>query len=299
MSTWRQRLIGQHGEEARHQLRTLGEDTLDDDTHDTIIRQQWLDSVKSFSSDASLKEELQVRLSGNTTTTGSLDFKIGDALLKPLEDSISTAAKRDLELEIVGLSAGSTVLHVRATPMGISEDNADLMPDTGSSPADIAIRNFISLIKAAESGEDLHKWASAQWSLYRLVEALDRFDLALGLRWLSRTGTVRSSRLTSRGRQYVHTLHDLRDEKTSQIVRGRITELREAGTAKVKTGSSRNSPAYDVRIPKDALIGMHLELGQQVAFRVQVITKYDKLDNERSREYHFVELADTETSTIF
>jgi hypothetical protein len=299
MSTWRQQLTAKHGREAERQLRALGDDVLDDDAHETIIRQQWFEAAKEFSPDASLREELQVRLSGETIETGSLSFKVGEALLKPLEDGISTAAKRDLDLEIVGLSAGSTILHVQATPTSLHDDNADRMPETGSSPADMAMRSFIRLVDAAESGKELYEWPSAQWPLYRLVEALDRFDVTLGLRWLSRTGTVRSSRLTSQGRRYVRALHDLREEESNQIVRGRITELREAGIVKVKTGTSRTAPAYDVRVQKDALIGMHLELGQQVAFRVQVIARYDRLGNEHSREYYFMGVIDTKTSKMF
>lgn len=298
MSTWRQQLMAKHGREAEQHLRELGEDVLDDDAHHTVIRQQWLDAAKELSSGATLKEELQIRLSGESIETGSLNFKIGEALLKPLEDGISSAAKRDLDLEIVGLSAGSTVLHVQATPTSLHEDDVDRMPESGSSQADAAMRSFIRLVDAAESERDIREWSSSRWPLYRLVEALDKFDLALGLRWLSRTGTVRSSRLTSRGRRYVRGLHILRPEKTTHVIRGRITELREAGIVKVKVGSARNSPAYEVRVSKDALIDMHLELGQQVAFRIETIVQYDQLGNDCSREHFFVERVDLHTTPM-
>ncbi|MGI8335990.1 hypothetical protein ACRYCC_39115 [Actinomadura scrupuli] len=299
MSSWRQRLSEMHEAEAVEYLRSLGPDVLSDDDHETVLRTQWVESVKNYAPDAALTEELLVRLSGNNIEPGALDFKVGESLLKPLEDGISAAANQELKLEITGLSVGSTVLHVRATPATVSGKEEGALPSLGLSPANAAILGFIRLITAAESEGDLREWAPAYNSLDHLVQALDKFDLSLGLRWLSLSGLVRSTTLTGRGRQYVRSLRDTREEVSTIVVRGRVTELREAGVVKIKSGPSRTSAAYEVKVEREKLISMHLELGEKVAFLSRVLTKFDRLGHERSRNYFFLERVESQDSSIF
>ena len=54
-------------------------------------------------------------------------------------------------------------------------------------------------------------------------------------------------------------------------ISGRVTELRESGQVKVKTGTRRNSPAYLVQVPPEDLIAMRLSFGDAVNFLVEEV----------------------------
>ncbi|MBX6768195.1 MAG: hypothetical protein IRY90_13755 [Actinomadura rubrobrunea] len=284
MSTWRQALKDKYGAEAEQQLKALGTDVLDDDTHDTIIRRQWLDAAREYRPDAALKEELQIRLIGSTVETGALGFEIVKKLLGPLRMAIAPTTKKDLGLRLVGLSAGGTILLVQAAPTRPRSDTDPLLSDTGSSPADVAIRHFIRLIDTAESEGDIREWYSALKHLYKLVDVLDEFDLSMALRWLSRTGAVRSSRLTRRGRSHVRALQAVHTKKERKTISGRITELHKSGHVKIKSDFS-----YSVDVAWDTLNDMHLELDQEVSFIVEATTTSDKFGVKESHAYEFVE----------
>ncbi|AXQ55682.1 hypothetical protein [Streptomyces koyangensis] len=298
MSTsWRQRALERNREANRQFFAELEEDHQDPDSREEELRRFWLEAARHYDSSATLDEELTVRLKGDAVDRGALDFRIGDALLKPLRDGVSAAARKDVELELTGISQGSTVLHVRpkiteSTELQGQEDLASV----DSSVADPAIRDLLKLVDAAENERDVRQWERMIPGLDGVVEALDKFDLSMEMRWRSLDGAVRSSSLSGRGKGYVRNLRNVDLYKSQSVITGRITELREAGLVKVKTGLSRRSTAYEVRVERDNLIDMHLELGMTVSFVVQVIKRKDKIGRERSTEYRFVRMGDGQGS---
>ncbi|PKA35983.1 hypothetical protein [Streptomyces sp. SM8] len=294
MSTsWRQRALERNREANRQFFAELEEDHQNPDSREEELRRFWLEAARHYDSTATLDEELTVRLKGDTADRGALDFRIGDALLKPLRDGVSAAARKDVELELTGLSQGSTVLHVRPkTPESMELQGQEDLASVDSSVADPAIRDLLKLVDAAENERDVRQWERMIPGLDGVVEALDKFDLSMEMRWRSLDGAVRSSSLSGRGKGYVRNLRNVALYKSQSVITGRITELREAGLVKVKTGLSRRSTAYEVRVERDNLIDMHLELGMMVSFVVQVIKKKDKIGRERSTEYRFVRMGD-------
>lgn len=295
MSTsWRQRALERNREANRQFFAELEEDHQNPDSREEELRRFWLEAARHYDSTATLDEELTVRLKGDTADRGALDFRIGDALLKPLRDGVSAAARKDVELELTGLSQGSTVLHVRPkTAESMELQGQEDLASVDSSVADPAIRDLLKLVDAAENERDVRQWERMIPGLDGVVEALDKFDLSMEMRWRSLDGAVRSSSLSGRGKGYVRNLRNVALYKSQSVITGRITELREAGLVKVKTGLSRRSTAYEVRVERDNLIDMHLELGMMVSFVVQVIKKKkDKIGRERSTEYRFVRMGD-------
>ncbi|MFJ5099307.1 hypothetical protein [Streptomyces sp. NPDC088557] len=296
MSTsWRQRALERNREGNLRFFAELGEDPGDADSQQEELRRFWLEAARHYDPTASLHEELTVRLTGEAADEGALDFRIGDVLLKPLRDGVSAAARRDIELELTGISQGSTVLHVRPKKQESPDDSGqEEVTQIDSSPADPAIRDLLKLVDAAENEQDIRQWERMIPGLDGLVEALDKFDLSVEIRWMSLDGTVRSSSLSGRGKDYVRRLRNLDTHKSRTVVTGRITELRDRGLVKVKTGTSRKSAAYDVRVDQEMLYGMHLELGMNVSFVVQVIKRKDRIGRERSVEYVFIEMGESQ-----
>ncbi|MFF0188972.1 hypothetical protein [Streptomyces sp. NPDC005244] len=110
-------------------------------------------------------------------------------------------------------------------------------------------------------------------------------------------GGVRRARLTERGRRYVERLSETRDRDQSITISGRITELRESGWVKVKTGTAKNAPAYDVRFEEPGeLLRMRPGLGDNVHFRVRFRQRLDAVGTARSTEYTYLGPAAEQTS---
>lgn len=293
MSTsWRQRALERNREANARFFADQDSEHLTEDAYEEELRRHWLEAVRHYDPAAQLHEELVVRLRGEAADRGALDFRIGDALLKPLKEGVSAAARKEVELELTGISRGSTVLHVRpSVPEIVSEDGEDLTV-VDSSVADPAMRDLLKLVDAAEQEQDVRRWERIVPGLDGVVEALDKFDLSMDMRWFSLDGTVRSSHLSRRGKDYVRSLRDTEVQKSRMGMTGRITELRESGVVKIKTGVSRISSAYEVRVHPESLIGMHLELGMTVSFVVEVARKTDRIGRARSTEYRFLRVSD-------
>ena len=84
-------------------------------------------------------------------------------------------------------------------------------------------------------------------------------------------------------------LREPRNRDQEITISGRITELRESGWVKVKTGTAKNSPAYDVRFeePQD-LLRMRPGLGDNVHFPVRFRQGLDSVGIARSTEYTYL-----------
>ncbi|MFJ3954267.1 hypothetical protein ACIPXV_30255 [Streptomyces libani] len=295
MSTnWRQRVL-ERNRAANDQYFAQHESPHgDDDEYETTLRQNWLDAARHYDPQAHLREELTLRLQGELADGGALNFRIADALLKPLREGVSAAARKDVDLELVGISQGSTVLHVQPAKDPSFQENAEEIARVDSSAADPAMRDLLKLIDAAENEQDVRPWERMVQGLDGVVEALDRFDLSMDVRWCALDGAVRSSRLTQRGKVFVRNLRNVDLVKTRNTITGRVTELRESGVVKIKTGTSRRSAAYEVRFEPHDLIGMHLELGVTVSFAVEKLEKRDKIGRVRSTEYRFLRVSDAQ-----
>ncbi|MFF0409917.1 hypothetical protein ACFYUY_05705 [Kitasatospora sp. NPDC004745] len=295
MSTsWRQRVLERNRLANAQFFADQEEDHLSSEAYQEDLRKNWLEAARHYDPTARLYEELTVRLRGEAADRGALDFRVGDALLKPLREGVSAAARKDVDLELTGVSRGSTVLHIHPKFPEIASSDAPEIIEVDSSAADPAIRDLLKLIDAAEHEQDVRQWERIVPCLDGLVEALDRFDLSMEMRWSSLDGSVRASHLSGRGKSYVRSLRALQLSRTKMAVTGRITELREKGLVKIKTGSAKNSTAYEIRVSPEHLMSMHLELGVTVSFVVEVTKKVDKLGRPKSTEYNFVRIGDSQ-----
>jgi hypothetical protein len=265
-----------------------GSAALDGDEFDSEANRTRLASLRSFDSQASLEEELRVRLVSSSLHEGALSFDAGAILLRPLQDSISSLAGDSVELELVGVSAGSTVLHVR--PRQVREagpvDIAGVPVDATSTEA--PLRAFVELLRAAESESDLGQWVKAVDALGRFSRALERFDAQADVGWSGVSGEVQSAWFGRSGRDYVRRMLETSAQPVTLPISGRVTELRESGVVRVKAGATRKSPSYEVKMEPGDLLGMHLEIGQTVHFMVRLEQQVDQLGQVRATDVFFV-----------
>ncbi|MFF1871452.1 hypothetical protein [Kitasatospora herbaricolor] len=279
-----------HGESTARRLEEEGAEDRDDDLVESDLRRANLDYLQRYDPQAQVDEELQIRLTGDHAATGALQFDWGNALLRPLQDSVSAAAHRQVPLELTGLSRGSTIMHVRPRPAPDPEPDYDGLP-LDISPADAGVRALVNLLRALEDEQDVRAWSEILDPVDAVVKALDKFDLGMGLKWLASDGDVRTATLTTRGRAYVARLRETHTAIDVQRLSGRITELRSSGVVRIKTGVSKKSPAWDVKFDDaEQLFAMRLALGDQVRFVVEQRRTFDAMSRTRATEYRFLDV---------
>jgi hypothetical protein len=291
----RRAILDRHRANLDSWLADEGTEVLDGDAFETESNRARLAGLRELDPGASLHEELRVRLVASSLEQGALTFDAGTALLKPLQDSVASLANDQVELELTGVSVGSTVLHVR--PRHAVHSPTDEDPAVGELPIDStstedALRGFVELVAAAEHEEDLRRWLKAADAFGRFSKALDKIDAQVDVAFSGVSGEVRSAWFGQRGRDYVRRILDTTPKPETITVSGRVVELRESGVVKVKTGVQRNAPAYDVRVDPPDLLGMHLELGQSVSFVVRLVQQVDGLGQAQSVDVLFVSTVD-------
>ncbi|WP_405526141.1 hypothetical protein OG426_27750 [Streptomyces canus] len=278
-------------------LDRLGTEDRDDEEIEAEHRASRLAATREYAPDARLDEELQLRLTGPDAEGGALRFQWGGALLQPVEHMVSVAAGTPVQLELTGISAGSTVVHAR--PVAIASDAAEpaALDTPTTSAASAGLGTLTTLLDAVEAERDIREWARLFDAVEAVSRALSRYALDLGVTWYDAEGHMRSARLTERGRQYVKRLRETKDRDQEIIISGRITEMRESGLVKVKTGTAKNAPAYDVRFEEpDELLRMRPGLGDNVHFRVRFRQQLDSMGIARSTEYTYLGSAAEQTS---
>lgn len=291
---WRERrralLAGDPGaaEVATRLLDEMGTEERDHEEIEAEHRASRLAAMREYEPTAQLDEELLLRLTGPDTEGGALRFQWGNALLDPVENALSAAAGTPVQLELTGVSAGSTVVHARPVGSSASED-AGTLPAGTTTAASTGMRTLTELLSALESEQDVRAWVRIFDAVDALARALGKYRLDLGVTWYGADGGMRRARLTERGRRYVERLRETRDRSQEILISGRITELRESGWVKVKTGTVKNAPAYDVRFENPAeLLRMRPGLGDNVDFRVRFTQRLDSVGIARSTEYVYV-----------
>ncbi|MEU5704291.1 hypothetical protein [Streptomyces aurantiacus] len=301
--SWRERRRALAGddpaetERAARLLDTLGTEDRDDEEIEAEHRASRLAAAREYAPDARLEEELQLRLTGPDTAGGALRFGWGDALLEPVEHMVSVAAGTPVQLELTGISVGSTVVHAR--PVAVPADPAEPegLDVSATSAAASGLGTLTTLLDALESERDVREWVKLFDAVEAVSRALSRYELNLGVTWYDADGGLRRARLTERGRHYVKRLRETKDRDQEITISGRVTELRESGLVKVKTGTAKNAPAYDVRF-EDAgeLLRMRPGLGDNVHFHVRFRQQLDSMGIARSTEYTYLGQAAEQTS---
>jgi hypothetical protein len=284
-------------ERAAHLLDRLGTEDRDDEEIEAEHRASRLAAAQEYAPDARLDEELQLRLTGPDVDGGALRFQWGDALLHPVEHMVSVAAGTPVQLELTGISAGSTVVHARPVFVPAVATDSDVLDAPSTSAASTGFGILTTLLDALESERDVREWTRLFDAVDAVSRALSRYELDLGVTWYDADGRMRRARLTERGRSYVRRLRETTDRDQEIIISGRITELRESGLVKVKTGTAKNAPAYDVRFEEpEELLRMRPGLGDNVHFRVRFRQQLDSMGIARSTEYTYLGPAAEQTS---
>ncbi|MEU0239698.1 hypothetical protein ABZ234_18600 [Nocardiopsis sp. NPDC006198] len=299
--SWRSRAKRRHGEKINDRLNGLLEEPpLTSDEIETQRRLNLLDSMQSMDPTATLEEELTIRLSGESAK-GALEVGDSDNLLRPIREIIRGSSSSDVELELFGVSSGSTVLHLRpkktSPAFDDTRDEVYLNFETTDS-VDFAVREMIKFVDATEEGDGISRWAkkdSTIEGMERFVEALDKRDLEAQFTWSATDGTVRSSRLTRRGRENMAKIGQTRATSREEIVRGYVSEIiisETSGKVKIKKSLRKNAPAVLISFSESELRSTPLQIGQEAEFVIRITEHRDQIGRIAKTEVHFSRLSE-------
>lgn len=286
-------------DKAARLLEALGTEDRGDEEVEGEHRTSRLAAAREYAPNARLDEELRLRLTGPDTQGGALRFQWGDALLHPMEAAVSAAAGTPVQLELTGISAGSTIVHARPVAGAVSPEPG-ILEAPATSAASTGMSALTELLRALETESDVREWSRLFDAVESLSRALGKYRLNLGLTWYDADGGTRRAQLTERGRSYVERLRETRDRDQEITISGRITELRESGWVKVKAGTAKNAHAYDVRFEDpEELLRMRPGLGDNVHFRVRFRQRLDSVGIARSTEFTYLGPAAEQTALPF
>lgn len=240
---------------------------------------------------------LDVHVSGPGVGVGALSVRIVDELLPPIQGEVDAAlpdtARHLTGLELVGIGAGSAVLHLQPTVATLDADEEHPLPMV-SSAIDSAIRRVFDMHDAVERGSPAAEIVSLGQPdminrLHRLVNVLEENDLTLRMLWRSPTAPRRMSVLTRRGRTYAGTLFETDQEERQTVVAGYVFEQSLKGTLKLKRDPKvKTSAAYEIDIPRETLEAADLRLGMYVRVLVIERRRRDRLGQRTDPTYEFV-----------
>jgi hypothetical protein len=225
--------------------------SLDDvpDDQDDVLFDARVEALRRVMPDAGPRTELRLRLAGPNVRDGFYDAEMESVLADPLRREFSAAVgakpSQQVEFGLVGVSAGSVVLHYRPKVLSVSDEG----PQSGVEivPADGAIRRVLRLhdlfesqadaaeIRAATQGNDQFLRGARD-----VVHALTRFDLEMTASWWSPRGDTIRSRLTRQGRTYAEGIFS-QAEDTSQVqVWGLVAALDVDGLVTIRRSGSQH-----------------------------------------------------------
>lgn len=294
-TNWREALLARHRESELLIDSETSTPSKNDPVWDSAIRKQKLDLMRHFDPEARLDEELAVRLIGDSAISSALPID-WITLLRPLQACVNEFSEKEVKLELSEFSHGSTVIHFRA--MGAIESDSVAGAPIDQTHLASAVNALLKMVSDADACGDMRAWKTHICPFERLVDELEELDLTADFRWLARTGDVNSARLSKDGIQYVRALRESREIERSQVIGGRITELRESGHVKVKAGMKKNSTAWDVKFDSNHLKNMKLTLGEQVHWRVRQVVSEDRLHREDTLRWEFIEVAHEESFIV-
>lgn len=302
---------------------------LSSDEMESAIRENQLHAMREVDAEARLTEELTLRLQSPEIPEGLLLPGTADPIVRRLQDFVPSADESKIEFGLVGISAGSTVLHLRpvrrrktapsgdqvqgrsdenehdrAPTLPESEDRlvvgeagpADAAASSGDeygSEVDAAMQQLMRLVEAAEQDTEFVAPRRVLAAFEALVQTLDKQELDVDFGWHADTGRVRTGRLTSRGRAVARRRMQHRVTHHDRTLRGYINELTasgDKGVVVIRSSPDRQRGSHRIQISRADMIRNALAFGERVAMLVDVEERVDPLSGKRSRTFAFKQL---------
>lgn len=260
------------------------------------LDRNWREAAEQLTgSSAQLSRWLSLRLRGTDRPDGALDSRVTTELLgalnKEVREAAPEAAENALALELVGMSAGSTILHFEPANNIESQTSDQIASEVD--PLDDAISTIFDLHEVVHSRGDVRRFASNPGLLRGfkdLTTALEKNELELDMEWRSATGRNRHVQINRSDVTYAQTLWSESSETHQRLITGIVTVLNLGGMFTLKLSVARTAKKYDIHMPEGRdLISLGLTLGETVTVNVKEINTVNSLGVELALRYEFLD----------
>ncbi|MFG1889787.1 hypothetical protein ACGFIR_18195 [Micromonospora sp. NPDC049051] len=267
---------------------------------DEILDRNYYETIASYDQSARLGRRLDLTVSGEKVSAGSLDINIAEDILRAFSQEVDGAATAQgvsemPKLELAGISRGSAILHLvptgtEAAPAG---DEIPIVADR----LDAVLERINRLHDLAEREGDLREFGNSApllKGLHELTKALDQHNLQLRLRWRSATGAHRQSSLTDRARAHVRSQWEDQIQSETLNISGLVVAMDLNGTFDVKTSIGRKK-RYTIHVEsQENLLRLNIMLGEMVHVVISAKTRVNRLGIASPPRYEFVGFAASE-----
>ncbi|WP_239333613.1 hypothetical protein [Frankia sp. CiP3] len=268
------------------------------------LDRSFAEALSAYDPDAVTARFLSLRFSGDRVN-GRLPERIVEEVLaafrKELSAAMPSASQADLQLDLVGFSRGSAVLHLAPAPVPAEPaDEGSQLALPMADPVDSAVRSVADLHDAAEGQQDMRRFADRTDLLHAFValtDALERHDVDLDVIWRSSSGTSRRATLTELGRAHVRRNLERRESVDQRFFTGRVVELNINGSFSLKLGVAKNSPRIDVDVnSEERLLSLGLGLGETITVTVSRAVEHTNLGITSKSRYSLLSVDSRFTS---
>ncbi|WP_348789293.1 hypothetical protein [Leifsonia sp. NPDC080035] len=289
---------------SRRLLESITEPT---DSLDDLIWDSRMESAARLDPSLASSSLWLVRLSGEAVRDGWISAEMQNEIVGPLTREVELAtppsARAESRLGLVGVSAGSVVLHFRPASAKRLPRADQLGYDL--SPIDEAVLKVLDLHnlfeRRAPATEIARRYGTEQGLLRQakqLVHALESYKVELSTRWWSAESHRRSSRLSQVGQEYAQELFSTSLQFDADRLQGMITALDISGIVTITPASGR--PKYKVIVEAEDLRSPRFGLGERVDIMVRRESAMDRVGSGPVRStYRFVRHADAEDPPLF
>jgi hypothetical protein len=262
----------------------------------SILDRNFFETIVRYDPTFRTPRQLDLRINGSSVQSGHLDIGIAKELLGAFQEELSGAAHAQKfanppRVELAGVSPGSAVLHL--VPVTSEDKATEEQVRLADDQLDAMLTTITDLHRVAETHGDLHAFTghpSLLKGLHNLVATLDRHGLDLDVNWRSGSGVHRTSVLTSRARTFVRAQWADESIGAEIALTGMVVKLDLNGTFSLNTGGSRKR-LYEIRVPRqEHLIGLRLNLGDQVSVAARQITRTNRVGISGATRYELIRI---------
>jgi hypothetical protein len=268
-----------------------------DDDSDLVqaARRSFVAAIQGVTPNAVFPIHLDLRLSGPSTEGGRLPanvLPIADRFQNEVREALSGAAARIADIDWVGVSEGSAIMHM--VPRFATADPAHLdiaVVNEFESAVARVLQVHDALESEAEDSAFAHERPDFLHQLRLLTSELSDQNLDLEVTAAGSTGNRLRSTLSRKGRIRAQALFEKSAVPSREVVTGRVVSVDLESNAIEMRVDKRRAKAKIVNVPSDVLVGGEVMVGRPLS--VSVITEHqaDRTGNQVADKHEWVGIA--------
>ncbi|BBX25404.1 hypothetical protein A5792_19895 [Mycolicibacterium peregrinum] len=269
-----------------------------DDDSDLVqaARRSFVGAIQDVTSNARFPIHLDLRLIGPSTEGGRLPsdvLQVADRFQGEVREALSSAAAaRIADIDWVGVSEGSAIMHMVPRFVAVSLDQLDVaVVDEFESAVAHVLKVHDDLENEADDSAFADERPDFLHQLRLLTSELNDRNLDLEVTAAGSTGSRLNSTLSRKGRIRAKALFERSAVSSPQVLSGRVVSVDLEGNAIEMRVEKQRAKAKIVQVPSGVLVGGEVMVGQPLAVSVMTEHQADQTGNRTADKHVWVGIA--------